>query len=372
MGTQLPFERAADLLARVNGVTVSAASVRRVTEGVGREMAAVAARTVTRLARELPPAPRGAPRQLLSVDGAMVPLVGGEWREVKLAAFGTLTTTRTGEVHARDLSYVAAMADVTSFSHALIGEAHRRGLEHAAVVAAVTDGAAWCQQVIDDHAPHATRILDFPHAVGHLSEVAEAVFGPAAPTAATWLARQRDALREGAPDAVLAALADLPVRGAADPAVARATRDRVLAYLASRRAHIAYATFRSQALPIGSGAVESGNKLVVEARLKGAGMHWAPANIAPMLALRATSCSGRWDETWDSVRAIRRRPRQPSRPLAPVIPPPDPPLPLPAIPPPPVATRPKTIVNGRPTADHPWKRGLSRPSRPQATPIPKI
>ena len=35
---------------------------------------------------------------------------------------------------------------------------------------------------------------------------------------------------------------------------------------------------------IGSGATESANKVVVEARLKGPGMHWASFHLNPMLA----------------------------------------------------------------------------------------
>jgi hypothetical protein len=48
-----------------------------------------------------------------------------------------------------------------------------------------------------------------------------------------------------------------------------------LAYLEKREAQMQYPTFQAQGWPIGSGIVESGNKLVVEARLKGSGMHWA-------------------------------------------------------------------------------------------------
>jgi hypothetical protein len=39
----------------------------------------------------------------------------------------------------------------------------------------------------------------------------------------------------------------------------------------------------SEGWPIGSGVVESGNKLVVEARLKGAGMHWSRLSLNPLL-----------------------------------------------------------------------------------------
>jgi len=54
----------------------------------------------------------------------------------------------------------------------------------------------------------------------------------------------------------------------------------VLGYLRSRRDHIHDEAFTAAGWPIGSGCVESGNKLVVEARLKRAGMHWsAPMSI---------------------------------------------------------------------------------------------
>ena len=59
-----------------------------------------------------------------------------------------------------------------------------------------------------------------------------------------------------------------------------------LGYLEKRRDQIRYVEFQAEGYPIGSGAVESANKLVVEARLKGSGMHWARAHVDPMLALR--------------------------------------------------------------------------------------
>ena len=47
-----------------------------------------------------------------------------------------------------------------------------------------------------------------------------------------------------------------------------------LAYLEKREAQMQYPLFQAQGWPIGSGMVESGNKLVIEARLKCSGMHW--------------------------------------------------------------------------------------------------
>jgi len=59
--------------------------------------------------------------------------------------------------------------------------------------------------------------------------------------------------------------------------------------------------------------VESANKLVVEARLKGAGMHWERRHVNPLLALRNGVCNQRWQETgqWavaqEHCRQLQRR-----------------------------------------------------------------
>lgn len=75
----------------------------------------------------------------------------------------------------------------------------------------------------------------------------------------------------------------------------------------------------------GSGIVESANKLVVEARLNGAGMHWVEVNVDPMLALRCTISGTRWEKVWPQIsrhlpqasRRSRPRPRLPMLPSSP-------------------------------------------------------
>jgi hypothetical protein len=114
-----------------------------------------------------------------------------------------------------------------------------------------------------------------------------------------------------------------------------------------------YPTFRDQGWPIGSGMVESANKNVVEARLKGTGMHWERSHVNPMLALRATICNERWRELWHQAlthhrkRQVLRKSTR-AKPQTPALPPgadvssqASPPVPsaavsLPLSPPPPV------------------------------------
>jgi hypothetical protein len=363
LGASVPFAQAADLLHHFTGVRVGAETVRRLTEAAGAAQLARETTAVADLERTLPDEPPGPALQLFSVDGAFAPLVGGGWAEVKTLVVGEVVATADGP-RTQALSYFSRLSDAETFGRLATVETHRRGTTTAGTVVAVTDGARWCQGVIDWHRPDAVRILDFPHAVEHLSTAAQAVFGPGTATASEWLGVQRHALRHGQEDAVLRAVAEL----AATPrlsAAAGATVTGVLTYLTARREHLRYERFSLAGYPIGSGCVESANKLVVEARLKGAGMHWARANVNPLLALRTLLANGRWDETWpalwQSLCAARRRSPAPAAPPArtPTVaadPPPCAPLPA--------APRPKTIINGRPTADHPWKRGFASHAKP--------
>jgi hypothetical protein len=47
----------------------------------------------------------------------------------------------------------------------------------------------------------------------------------------------------------------------------------------------------------------------MQARLKGAGMHWRRENVNPMLALRTAVCNDRWVEAWGALRVHQHRQR---------------------------------------------------------------
>lgn len=74
-----------------------------------------------------------------------------------------------------------------------------------------------------------------------------------------------------------------------------------------------YPLYQQQGWPIGSGMVESANKLVVEARLKGAGMHWQRTHDNPMLALRNGVCNKRSDEALRDIVHERHSRRETQR-----------------------------------------------------------
>lgn len=73
-----------------------------------------------------------------------------------------------------------------------------------------------------------------------------------------------------------------------------------------------YPGLRAAEWPIGTGAVESANELVVEERMKGPGMHWGEAHVDSMLALRNAECSRRWDQGCAATAARLTRERTPA------------------------------------------------------------
>src|SRR6266704_2731150 len=285
LSTWMPYESARELLQDLLGVQVSKATTRRVTLATGQAQLSVCETQVERLKQEAPQAPAGAEKQVLSGDGAMVHLVGGEWAEVKTLALGEVTRNTRGEVCTQQLSYCSRLFDAASFEQATLLETHRRGLDQAAEVCAVQDGAEWLQGLVDYHRPDAVRILDFAHAASAVSEIGEAVRAAGGRLPAKWLEGVLHQLKHQGPQRVLTHLAWLTARYPSE-----ASQEK-LNYLQKREAHMQYPTYQAAGWPIGSGNVESANKVVVEARLKGAGMRWARHNVNSMLVLRNAVCN---------------------------------------------------------------------------------
>ncbi len=90
----LPFGQVPALIAYFTGVTISAETVPRLTEAAGTAQLACEEQELARILRDLPDPPPGAPVQQISLDGAMVPLVGREWAEVKTSVIGTWSRYR--------------------------------------------------------------------------------------------------------------------------------------------------------------------------------------------------------------------------------------------------------------------------------------
>ena len=256
-------------------------------------------------------------------------------------------------VETHSLSYFSRLAEAETFQRLTLGELYRRHLETAGQVAAVSDGAEWIQGFVNYHCPAALRILDFPHAAERLCQIGDVVLGEGSAAVAKWRAEQLHQLKHDGPTDLVPKL-----RSFAADHLSVAPVGENLAYLEKRITQMLYPSFQAQGWPIASGCVESANKLVVEARLKGAGMHWERASVNPMLALRNAVCNDRWDEAWQQSAAqigrvgVVRRPTQPKH-LAAAEGAAAPTTPAVQLP---VERDLQPVVPPKPVTKHPWRR----------------
>lgn len=300
----MPFERAARELQAMSGVQVSDSTVRRQALAAGAIWEQIQTEQAQPAGSKRFPLPQQDPaeRMLMSSDGAMVPLRGGGWAEVKTLVIGEVVSPSQKQptVRSQAHSYFSRLVDAATFADLASAEIARRGVDRAKEVAAVQDGAEWLQGFVDGHRPDALRILDFAHAAGYLGQIEEQaqLLGYHLPKG--WLAVLLHQLKHHGPRRVLSHLQRLERRWSFS-ALSEALR-----YLRKREPLMQYPQFQADGWPIGSGSVESGNKVVMQARLKGAGMRWLPANVNAMLTLRNMVSNDRWSEGWGQQRQWRK------------------------------------------------------------------
>jgi len=299
------FEEAVALLAKLSLVQVCPNLARAATERVGRVVQAAEQRTVAAAwgPGTLPTAV-AAPRQLyVSMDGVLVQTDQG-WREYKLGAVYTTVARPSrqhpgqAEPHAQEFSFVGDVTDAATFGQVLWCEAARRGVLTASEVVVVADGAHWIWNVVAEHFPGATEIVDWYHASQYVWSVAHAIHGEGAPLARRWAKRRLADLWEGRVDKVLAAFAAHRQRGQAV--------EEAITYYGNHRQRMRYADYRARGLQIGSGSIESGCKQVITARLKQAGMRWSLPGARAVAAVRTRLKSARWPEVM-ALRPPRHR-----------------------------------------------------------------
>ena len=315
LSSRMSYREAHQELELLWKVVVSQGSMQQVTMRHGRVADTLIGEKVAHL-EATAPTPTAQPEQMvMCTDGAMVQLTSGDWREVKTVTFGEFrpywdTKERKVVTKTEQISYFSRVETAEDFSRSALVEWHRRGGENAHTVVAVQDGALWIQSFIDYHCPQAVRVIDFAHALEYVATVGRAIHGAETEAFKQWYARMSKQVGRQPPQRTVNELW-LLYRQHPDHPEGEAI-ELAIRYLEKRLPMIDYPHFRRQQIPIGSGNVESGHKVVMQKRMIQAGMRWAEESINPMLALRVALCNQTWNTSW---REIEMRVRQEKYPV---------------------------------------------------------
>ena len=312
LGVEIPsYRRAADNYTQLTKVGVSKSKLADLVKEYGGHL--VVEQEAEAVAMVKPPAKdeviteREMPQpdsevMALSMDGALVNIVDEGWKEVKTVAISAVESqinAATGELEPvlSQHSYRAGLWEAKTFACHQWAEGCRRGLERASQIISVNDGAAWIWAIVLMCWAPCVQIIDWWHVVEKLWAAAAVLCDHDPHLTARWMKSQKTHLWHSQLRPILRVIRLACPRGQPLPDPVRAA----VSYLFHHRHRMRYQHFRQAGYPIGSGTVESACKLVMQERMKQAGMRWSRDGAQAMLALRSALLSDRWDETWFSL-----------------------------------------------------------------------
>ena len=147
---------------------------------------------------------------------------------------------------------------------------------------AVSDGAEWIANWLEKRFPKATVILDFYHALEHLTKFAHRVFS-CPQKREVWVKKCTTDLLAGNVENVIAAVTMRTRRRSASIVE---QGNRLKAYYQKNRYRMRYDVYRRLGYPIGSGAIESAISTLVQQRCKLVGQRWSK-QVATVLNIRS-------------------------------------------------------------------------------------
>ena len=253
-------------------------------------------------------------RVVAAVDGGRVntrhrvagrPRKGGrkrfetEWREPKV-----LTIYVLGADGRRDRTIPSVidgtLGDADAVFDLLAYHLLRLGGGKAEELVLVGDGAPWIwnraaglRERLGIPPERFREVVDYFHVLERLGDIANTMVSWTEDMRQTWLRVQKTRLKAGAVEEI-----EDNVRRVASRSPEMTTDPDFWTRNCER---MRYRTLREQGVPIGSGAVESSVRRVINLRMKGASIFWEVEHAEGILHLRAHAKSGRWPELEHAV-----------------------------------------------------------------------
>jgi hypothetical protein len=322
LAVQMPFEGASHALETLTGISVSPKEAERITQQRGRALEEILQTEGHMLLKgevevtspSVPPSPPSDGVWAVALDAGRVRYEDG-WHDTKAGVVfrARNALNEQGEVEGAEAvkgsqSYIGECGSMEEAGERLSAEASRRGIGHDEVVVCLGDGAPsnWTQ--FEMHFANRVEVLDWYHAMEHLWQAGNGIFGQGTPEAVKWVKCREKELWGGEVEKVLAALheqgkgeSEGESEGDGEGSRAEAASEQIH-YFETNSERMRYAEYRAAGYPIGSGVVESACKRLIGARLKGAGMCWGKLGAQGVLTLRAELLSNRWEQSWPNTR----------------------------------------------------------------------
>jgi hypothetical protein len=311
-GIQESFGKAADrTLFKLSGLRLSESTVERTTEAAGERLGACLAGGQV----FGPPADwdwnadhTGQTCAYVSVDATGILMQGPNGAKVdgRMVYVGMVYNPRPRAPDEDALAkacdgsrYLAGLYSLAELGEQLRRQAAQVGMGRADQWVALSDGGGGLEEFFDVYFPGAVKINDFQHAAGYLAHLALSLRpgGAGQKLLGDWCHR----LKHEGGWRMVATLEELDRRTMTGEA--KAAHDKALTYFRNQAHRMDYPAYLRRGWQIGSGAVESACKTVVNQRLCLGGMRWGEAGSDAVAHLRALyrSDPDQWDAFWSQA-----------------------------------------------------------------------
>ena len=230
-----------------------------------------------------------------------------EFRDAKIAAVSRLGwDANKQEAFCEQNSYVSGIEYADEFFRRIRVEMNRRCNDVSKLrLAFLGDGALWIWDRVGDLSNETSiYILDFYHAIEHLSDLCKKLLGQQTKlyqqhyrkwVQMFWQDEVQQVIKQ------LKQIRDGPLRESKGDDI-----QKQIDYFEDNKSRMLYKSYREMGLPISSRTVESGCKNVIAKRLKQSGMTWTVTAARGMMQIRSSIKSRRFKKDFRSVLPLLR------------------------------------------------------------------
>jgi hypothetical protein len=277
------YANSSEVLEKLSGVQLGATQIYRLTDLYGKGV-----KDIVNADRILTPLKE---KELLyaQADGSMVLTRKEGWKEVKLGRIfksGDCIHAGSKQGWISNSQYVAHLGGSKDFTKIMDDLIDSYGSLGERLIF-ISDGAPWIKNWVEDAFPKAVSILDYYHACEHLHGFSSNFFKDE-DAGKTWAGLQKELLMEGK---VLDVINNIKLLAGNNNQGA----NELIAYYESNKERMDYKRYRQLGAGIiGSGAIESAHRTVIQERMKLSGQRWSKGGAQNMLNLRVINKNHQW------------------------------------------------------------------------------
>ena len=283
------FEESEEILQSLLGVEISAKQIQRLSEYYGGELEKLEDDYQNNtLDVPLVDHDRNDELVYVTLDGSMVYTREDGWKEMKVGRIyseNARVSIQEKRTEITDSVYVCTLGNNKEFFRKF--EPYIDPYKRTIFIA---DGAKWIWNWVENSYGDSIQILDFYHAVEKLGAYATLAYKDVGERR-QWLEEHKQRLKADEVEKVVEELKNTPVQTSEGE---KALND-VIRYYESNMDRMKYGTFMKKGYLIGSGAIESAHRNVIQQRLKLSGQRWSIYGAQTIANLRAYKKGNRWN-----------------------------------------------------------------------------